>query len=58
MPAHWFRALRTGDLIRAAVLLLASLTACADGPPSEQTIVADSAGIRVVSNLAPETPLD
>ena len=44
-------------LVRAAALLLASLAACADAP-SELTIVSDSAGIRVVSNPAPDTPLD
>ena len=48
---------RSEGLHRAAALLLASLAACADAP-SEQTIVADSAGIRVVSNPVPDTPLD
>ena len=41
----------------AAALLLVSLAACEDATP-EQTIVADSAGIRVVSNAAPDIPLD
>ena len=58
MPAHTFHTSRTGGLTCAIALLLVSFTACADKPPSEQTIVSDSAGIRVVSNLAPETPLD
>ena len=57
MPARSFRTRRTRGLNRAVVVLLAALTACADRPPAEQTIVADSAGIRLVSNLAPETPL-
>ena len=48
---------RSEGLVRAAALLLASLAACADAP-SELTIVSDSAGIRVVSNPAPDTPLD
>ena len=58
MPALSSLESQPRGLNRAAVLLLAALTACADGPPAEQTTVADSAGIRVVSNLAPETPLD
>ena len=58
MPANPFRTPRTECLLHAAVLLLAFLAACADGPPHEQAIVSDSAGIRVVSNLAPDTPLD
>ena len=57
MPAHLSCASRTGRLNRAAVLLFASLSACADGS-SEQAIVADSAGIRVVTNPALEIPLD
>ncbi len=57
MPAHRCRRSRSEGLHRAAALLLASLAACAD-VPSEQTIVSDSAGIRVVSNPAPDTPLD
>lgn len=43
---------------RAAVLLLAVLTACGGDALPEQTIVSDSAGIRVVSNLGPDRPLD
>ena len=60
MSASSFRSFRTEGLHRAAVLLLllATLAACADGPPLEKAIVSDSAGIRVVSNLAPDTPLD
>ncbi|MBK5099212.1 MAG: hypothetical protein JJE01_15645 [Gemmatimonadetes bacterium] len=57
MAAHSSCTSRTGGLNRATALLLASLSACADGTP-EQAIVADSAGIRVVANPAPEIPLD
>jgi hypothetical protein len=57
VSASSFYTFRTEGLHRAAALLLASLTACADGLP-EQTVVADSAGIRVVSNLEPDAQLD
>ena len=57
MPSSSSCRSRYEGLVRAAALLLASLAACADAP-SEQTIVSDSAGIRVVSNPAPDTPLD
>ena len=56
MPSSSSCRSRYEGLVRAAALLLASLAACADAP-SEQTIVSDSAGIRVVSNPAPDTPL-
>lgn len=53
---------RTAHLRPVAALLLAvtplGLAAACAEPVSEQTIVADSAGIRVVSNLAPDLPLD
>lgn len=58
MLANSFSRSRIRDLVRAAVLLLALLAACGDGPPTEQTIVSDSAGIRVVSNLGADTPLE
>jgi len=59
VSASSFRSFRIEGLHRAAVLLLlATLAACVDGPPLEQAIVSDSAGIRLVSNLAPDTPLD
>ena len=57
MPAHSLHTFRTDSLCCTTAFLLASLSACADGTP-EQAIVADSAGIRVVSNPVPETPLD
>ena len=57
MPAHFLRSLRTVIPGCAAALLLVSLAACEDAAP-EQTMVADSAGIRVVSNAAPDIPLD
>jgi len=49
---------RVETLQRPAVLLLAALAACADGPSPEPTVVSDSAGIRVVNNLAPDKPLE
>jgi hypothetical protein len=58
VSASSFRSLRTEGRRRVAVLLLATLAACADGPPLEKATVSDSAGIRVVSNLAPDTLLD
>jgi hypothetical protein len=57
VPAHHLRTSRTDSLFGAAAFLLLSLAACADAP-NEQAVVADSAGIRVVSNPAPDTPLD
>ena len=57
VPAHLLRSLRTVIPGCAAALLLVSVAACEDAAP-EQTIVADSAGIRVVTNAAPDIPLD
>jgi hypothetical protein len=57
VPADCFRT-RTYGPIPATVLLLVAVAACAEGLPLEQTIVSDSAGIRVASNLAPDTPLN
>lgn len=57
MPVSSSSSFRSGIPYVPAVLLLASLTACADAPPA-QTIVADSLGIRVVSNLAADRRLD
>ena len=51
VPAHLLRSLRTVIPGCAAALLLVSVAACEDAAP-EQTIVADSAGIRVVTNAA------
>jgi hypothetical protein len=58
VPANHFRMSGTATPYRGAVLVLALLSACSDGPPLEQTIVSDSAGVRVVSNLAPDMRLD
>jgi len=57
VSAGFSNGFRTAGPRRAALLLLGLLAACADAP-SEQTIVSDSAGIRVVNNLAPDTLLD
>jgi len=58
MPSRGFRGARIRDQRRAAILLLTLLAACGEGPPTQQAIVSDSSGIRVVSNQGGDTLLD
>ena len=51
---------RSAALTATAAAALAAITACVDGKDgtSQQAIVSDSAGVRVVSNQAADRPLD
>lgn len=56
MLSRVFRPVHLGR--RAAVVSLLAVAACAEDPQPQQTVVSDSAGVRVVSNLASDTLLE